>query len=63
MNKKLDLDLYKDVLPQINEWLTDCDLNDLAVYVGKIFGGHCKYDMDGKFTFEPNSNYGGAFNK
>lgn len=63
MDNQLELNLYKDIFPRIQEWLTDCDLNDLAKYIGIIFGGYCEYLEDGKFTFEPNSKYGGAFDK
>lgn len=50
------------VIYQMQEWLTDCDADDMAYFVGLIFGGDCEYNLATEnYDFTPNQDYMGAF--
>ena len=51
----------KQILEKIQDFLTNCDEDELAGLVRDLFGGFCKYFMDGEYLFTPNENYMGAF--
>jgi hypothetical protein len=51
----------KQILEQIQEFLTDCDEDALAMVAGDLFGGFCEPFMNGEYLFTPNENYMGAF--
>lgn len=56
------------IIQQFQEWLTDCDAEELARVTGELFGGKCFTFFDPEqntfnnlYEFEPDENYGGAF--
>ena len=58
------------ILNQFQEWLTDCDADELARVTGELFGGKCLSFFDpeyndfppvNRYQFEPDENYCGAF--
>ena len=61
----------EQVTKQIEEFLTECDLDELGRITGEIFGGKCfpviedENDLgwDMVLDFEPDENYYGAFDK
>jgi len=65
--KKMDTDNFViteyQIIEQMQEWLTSCDYDMLAHFVGEIFGGTCEYVSPQKFIFTPNDDYMGAFDK
>lgn len=59
-----------EIINQFQEWLTDCDADELARVTGELFGGKCfpYFDPDdqdfppvNRYSFKPNKNYFGAF--
>ena len=51
----------KQILEKIQDFLTNCDEDELAGLVGDLFGGFCEPFMNGEYLFTPNENYMGAF--
>lgn len=52
----------------IQEYLTECDGDELARITGELFGGECRvyfetenFINDNIYEFEPNEFYGGQF--
>ena len=51
-----------EIIKSISDWAKDCDADELAYFVGEIFGGNCEYNTDTeKYDFEPTTEYMGAF--
>ena len=60
----------EQIIQQMQEFLTECDADELARLTGEIFGGKCRpfFDPDNntilavmEYEFEPDENYCGAF--
>lgn len=52
------------IIKQIQEWLTNCDADVLAFYVGEFFGGNCHFNLTtSEYEFTPNADYAGAFER
>ena len=57
------------IIAQFQEWLTDCDSDELARVTGELFGGKCfpNYNKDSHrydiYDFDPDENYYGAFDE
>jgi len=66
MSKEISL-TEDQIIAQFEEWLTDCDADELARVAGELFGGECFPDEDyefnesAKYNFVTNENYFGAF--
>jgi len=49
----------------IQEYLQECDCDELARLTGELFGGECYYLFDEanftSYSFEPNEYYSGQF--
>ena len=44
----------------IQDFILECDADDLARLTGELFGGEC-FATDECYEFEPNENYTGQF--
>jgi len=60
------------LMDAMNEYINDCDTDELARLAEQFFGGKCHYAFNpentnkrgaGYYEFEPNDNYNGYFNE
>jgi len=52
-----------DILNAIFNWMQDADGDEMARVTGEMFGGECFTDDGDIYTFTPNENYTGVFDK
>lgn len=62
MKKKVKYLTEQECLKAVDEYIQDCDCDELARIVGEFFGGECFHNCDKeRYEFEPNEYYSGYF--